>query len=171
VRRHRHDLVCLQGRTVFEPLPAAGPPAARSVQISRGQSREPANPDISQSSVPGRSGISRNGIPGNILEQLSRPVAVAVLFTRYQIDRYSALSAHASPNARKPSQAILAPGNRDAPVSSCSQNRHPAGKTILASAPPASASQAGARPRPEAKAAARDFPMARAYVSVINNQY
>jgi len=67
--------------------------------------------------------------------------------------------------ARQSSQT----GNRDVPVSNCSQSRHPAGKTMLPSAPPASASQAGAHERTGASVAAGDFPMARAYASIKNN--
>jgi len=60
--------------------------------------------------------------------------------------------------ARQSSQT----GRRDTPNSNCSQCRHPAGKTKLASALPASASHAGAHQRAAASVAARDFPKARA---------
>jgi len=104
----------------------------------------------------------------NNLEQLSRPITVLItgdlsIGTPHLRQRLPRMREN---EARQSSQT----GSRDAPVSNCSQSRHPAGKTMLASTPAAYASHAGARQRTDASLAARDFPMARAYAFIKNNQ-
>jgi len=61
-------------------------------------------------------------------------------------------------------------GKREAPVSSSSQSRHPAGRKMLTSAPRTSASQAGMLRAFDEEALAAGFPTAKAYPFLKNNQ-